>query len=166
MGDTKFGGRWPISVLPAIDAANLAAARQLFLDYAGSLGFSLCFQGFDREMAAFPGAYGYGHRGTLLLGRVDGVPAGVVALRDLGNGVCEMKRLFVAPGARRTGLGHALATGIVAAGRDLGYVAMRLDTLETMTAAMGLYLSLGFRPCADYNGNPLPGVKFFELKPL
>lgn len=159
-------GRLPVSVLPATSVDDVDAARRLFLAYAESLGFSLCFQGFDREMASFPGDYASGRRGALLLGRVDGVPAGVVALRDLGGGICEMKRLFVSPGARGSGLGRALAAGIVAAGRDLGYTAMRLDTLETMTAAMELYRSLGFRPVANYNDNPLPGAKFFELKPL
>jgi len=163
---SRPASRLPVAILPASGPDDLSAARQLFLDYAESLDFSLCFQGFDGEIADFPGVYAAERRGALLLGRVDGAAAGVVALRDLGAGICEMKRLFVSPDARGTGMGRSLVTEIVAAARALGYGAMRLDTLGSMIAAMELYRSIGFVPCSRYNDNPLPDARFFELRLL
>lgn len=144
------------------NSADLEAARLLVEAYAKSLDFNLCFQGFDAEMAGFPALYTPPH-GALRLGLLDGVPLGVVALKRLEDGICEMKRLYVAPEARGTGLGRQLAESILAAGQTLGYRAMRLDTIGTMAAAISLYRALGFRPIPDYNGNPLPGAQFFEF---
>jgi putative acetyltransferase len=151
-----------IGIVEPASPQQIEAAKNLCLVYAASLGFSLCFQGFDREMAEFPADYAAERRGALRLGLADGVPAGIVALRDLGDGICEMKRLYVAPAARGTGLGRALALAILEAGRGLGYSVMRLDTLESMVAAGALYRSLGFTPCAPYNDNPLAGSRHFE----
>ena len=151
------------AVRPARSAADVAAAKALFLDYARALGVSLAFQDFEGEMAAFPGAYGP-PRGALLVAERGGAVVGAVALRDLGDGVCEMKRLYLKPAARSGGLGRRLAEAIVAEGRRLGYRAMRLDTLPTMTEAQALYRSLGFREIGPYYpGNPVPGVVYLEL---
>jgi ribosomal protein S18 acetylase RimI-like enzyme len=152
-----------LAIIDPATPQDITAAKRLCLEYAESLGFSLCFQGFDAEMAEFPASYSTPRRGALRLGLLDGQPAGIVALRDLGQGVCEMKRMYVAPAARRTGLGRALALAILQAGRDLGYRAMKLDTLASMTAAGALYAALGFRPCAKYNDNPMTDARFFEL---
>ena len=83
---------------------------------------------------------------------------------DLSVRACEMKRLYVRPAWRGTGLGRLLAERIVATGRELGYAVMRLDTLAQMTAAVRLYESLGFREVEAYYHNPLAGVRFMELK--
>jgi putative acetyltransferase len=141
--------------------AELAAAKDLMLAYARSLDFELCFQGFDEEMAAFPGVYA-GPRGALLLASVAGQPAGVVALRPLDEGTCEMKRLYVSPAYRGMGLGRRLAEAAIAQARARGYRAMRLDTVPSMTAAIALYRALGFRPIPAYTHNPVPGALFFE----
>jgi putative acetyltransferase len=149
---------------------DMAVVRGLFLEYAGSLGFSLCFQSFDQELADLPGKYS-APGGALLLGEVDGHAAGCVALRALPegralpDGACEMKRLYVQPGFRGSGLGRALAAGIIARGRDLGYRAIRLDTLgDQMADAVRLYRTLGFTEIAPYYDNPLPGALYLELK--
>ena len=150
-------------IVPVRSAADLAAAAQLFRDYAASLDFSLCFQDFDRELAELPGAYAP-PRGTILLAREDGVPVGVVALRPLGADICEMKRLYLAPASRGGGLGRQLVLAIIAAARQRGYRAMRLDTVQSsMPAAIALYRALGFREIPAYTHNPLPDVLYLEL---
>lgn len=141
---------------------DVAAVKELFLEYASSLGFSLCFQGFEGEMDTFPAKYAE-PRGCLLLATSGGAPVGAVGLRDLGGGACEMKRLFVRPEARRTGAGRALAERLVREARERGYRVMRLDTLVTMTAALALYRELGFREIAPYCENPLPEARYLEL---
>ena len=142
---------------------DMAHIRALFLEYAESLGFSLCFQGFDEELADLPGRYGPPY-GRLLLARVGGAVAGGVGLRPIGDGVCEMKRLYVRPEWRRHGVGRRLAAAIVEAGRDLGYFAMRLDTLRRMAPAMALYRMLGFVEVPAYYDNPLGDVVYFEKR--
>jgi putative acetyltransferase len=152
-----------IQIAPATSPTDIAAAKQLCLDYARSLDFSLCFQDFDREMAEFPGAYAP-PKGALLLAKHGGKPVGVVALRALAGPVCEMKRLYVAPEGRRLGAGRQLTEAIIAAGRRLGYRAMRLDTVEhSMGAAIALYRRLGFRDIPPYTVNPQPDVLYLEL---
>lgn len=154
--------RWAIA--PADGAGDLAAVRALFRAYAGSLGFDLGFQGFEAELASLPGKYAP-PAGALLLARLDGVAVGCVALRDLGAGACEMKRLYLAPAARGHGIGAALVERAIAAARAAGYAVMRLDTVPgEHDAAIGLYRKRGFSEIPAYCFNPMPGAKFFELR--
>ena len=141
---------------------DVDAVRALFEDYAASLGFDLGFQDFERELDELPGEYAP-PRGRLLLARVGGEAVGCVAVRPLDDETCEMKRLFVRPASRRTGAGRALAEAAVAAGRELGYARMRLDTVPSMEAARALYRSLGFREIRPYRYNPIRGTAFMEL---
>ena len=127
----------PIVVEAVASDAGRAVARALFEEYAAGLGIDLGFQGFDAELDRLGEMYGAPH-GRLLLGLVDGQAQGCVAVRRLADGVCEMKRLYVRAAARGTGLGRLLAAGAVAAGRELGYERMVLDTLASMTAARAL----------------------------
>jgi ribosomal protein S18 acetylase RimI-like enzyme len=147
----------------AAEEADLPAVRQLLQEYAGSLGFPLDFQDFDRELAELPGAYAPPH-GSLLLARIDGEAAGCVALRRLDDDACEMKRLYIRPGHRGLGLGRLLAAAIVDDARSRGYRAMRLDTTPSMAAAQALYTELGFREIPPYTVNPVAGTRFLELE--
>jgi len=133
--------------------------RELFREYAAWLGPEGWFTDLEAELAALPGGYE-----ALLVARGDGEAVGCVALKPLPDGTCEMKRLYVRPNARGSGAGRALVEASIARARELGYAVMRLDTLPTMDAARGLYLSLGFRPIERYNDNPIDGVLFFELR--
>ena len=142
---------------------DLAQVRRLFRAYADWLGVDLCFQGFERELAELPGASAP-PAGRLLIARIGGEVVGCVGLLPLEPEVCEMKRLWVAPGFGGRGFGRALAERIVAAAREIGYQRMRLDTLpDRMPAAQHLYASLGFREIPAYYHNPLEGVVMLEL---
>lgn len=151
-----------LTVTPAESAAQVMEARALFVEYAQSLGFSLCFQGFDEELAGLPGKYAP-PEGRLLLARVAGHLAGCVALQPIDARACEMKRLYVRPDFRGRGVGRALAQAIVEAGRQIGYRTMRLDTLNSMPEAIGLYRSMGFVETAPYRFNPIEGAVYMAL---
>jgi len=153
----------PVTITPVLTAGDLADVRTLFEEYAGSIGFSLCFQGFERELAELPGAYAP-PEGRLLVAKIGGAPAGCIALRRIGDGICEMKRLFVRPPFHGRGLGRKLAETIIQEGRAAGYAAMRLDTMPAMKAAIGLYESLGFRDIEPYRENPIEGTRYMELR--
>jgi putative acetyltransferase len=144
--------------------AQLAQARELFLEYAQSLGFSLCFQNFDKELAGLPGDYAPPD-GRLLLAEYEGQVAGCIALHKLADGICEMKRLYLRPQFRGKGLGRELADRIIAEARQIGYDSMRLDTVEpVMKDAVAMYRRIGFHEIAPYCTNPIPGALYMELQ--
>lgn len=146
---------------------QIAQARELFLEYAQSLGFSLCFQNFDKELADLPGEYSP-PGGCLLLAEYEGQPAGCVALHKLKNSddsICEMKRLYLRPQFRGKGLGRALADRIITEARQMGYRRMWLDTVEpVMKDALAMYRRLGFKEIAPYCANPIAGALYMELE--
>jgi putative membrane protein len=153
-----------IRIRPAYTDSDIQVTRELFVEYGQSLGFSLCFQNFDLEFATLPGKYAP-PRGRLLLAEVDGRAAGCIALRPLEEGVCEMKRLYVRPEFRGLGLGRQLAETVIAEAKEIGYFAMRLDTVEDkMQSAVALYRALGFHEIGPYTTNPVPGAKFMQLE--
>jgi ribosomal protein S18 acetylase RimI-like enzyme len=154
------GGAAGAPLISDAAADDVVALRALFREYFAWLGRDGWFPwGLDEELAALPGGYD-----VLLVARIDSEVAGCVAVKELGDGACEMKRLYVRPEARGSGTGRALVEASIAKARELGHSVMRLDTLPTMDAARALYLSLGFHPIERYNDNPIEGVLFFELQ--
>jgi len=145
---------------------ELEATRQIFSEYAGSLGVDLCFQNFDDELAALPGEYAT-PRGALMLARVDGKIVGCCAVRPLNAvdypNAAELKRLYVRKAFRRFGLGRQLAECMLDAARVAGYRCVLLDTLHDMEAARQLYVELGFKEIAPYYHNPLPGSHYLKV---
>lgn len=149
-------------IAPATDPASIAAVRTLFLEYAASLDVDLAYQGFQGEVAGLPGDY-VPPQGCLLLARNEAEAVACVGVRPLDDGVCEMKRLYVRPEARGSGIGRELAVAAIEFGRSAGFRAMRLDTLPSMVKAQALYHALGFRTIMPYRFSPVPGNVFMEL---
>ncbi len=143
-------------------AADVAAVRELLREYAAAVGVDLDYQGFGAELATLPGQYAP-PSGELLLARVSGEVAGCVALRALDQSTLEMKRLYVRPAIRGTGLGKRLVAAAITVARKNGYTELRLDTLASMAAAQALYSSLGFIETAAYGQAFLPGTRFYAL---
>ncbi len=158
-----------LSLSASSSAAELEIVRFLFRQYADSLGFSLSFQGFAEELAGLPGEYAP-PRGRLLLAYAvtdqDGrrEPAGCAALRPLEGEIGEMKRMYLLPAFRGRGWGRLLAERLLVEARMAGYRRLRLDTIDFMKEALGLYRSLGFREIPPYRYNPIPGAKYLELE--
>lgn len=149
------------------DAGWIDATRAVFLEYAASLGIDLCFQDFEHELASLPGAYA-APRGALLLAVCQGEVAGCCALRaidttDYAN-ACEMKRLYVRPAHRGSGIGRTLAQEVVDRARVLGYDSILLDTLSDMEAARALYEDLGFEEIPPYYFNPIAGAHYLRAE--
>lgn len=137
--------------------------KKLFQEYADNLAVDLCFQNFQEELDNLPGKYAP-PEGLILLAKQGEDYLGVVALRKIEAGVCEMKRLYVRPQGRGLGLGKLLSKKLLEAAKTLGYHTMKLDTLGRLTAATNLYRSLGFQQVQPYNVNPEEDVLYFEKR--
>jgi putative acetyltransferase len=152
-----------MELIQAKSDKEIQEARQLFEEYSAWLGINLCFQNFDQELAELPGGYAP-PSGRLMLAIEDEVTAGCVALRKFGDGICEMKRLYVRPKFRGRGLGRTLTENLIQEARAIGYRRMRLDTLPgKMDQAIAMYRSLGFKNIEPYYNNPVEGAAFMEL---
>ena len=153
-----------LAVVEAETSTQIAQARELFLEYAQSLGFSLCFQNFDKELAELPGDYA-APDGRLLLAEHEGKVAGCVALHRLESSTCEMKRLYLRPEFRGKRWGGALAECVIAEARRIGYHRMRLDTVEPLMGdAVAMYRKMGFKEIPPYRPNPIAGAIYMELE--
>ena len=154
----------PLSIIEVESEDQINTVRRLFEEYAAGIGISLCFQNFDQELATLPGKYAP-PSGCLLLAYVDEELAGCIALRAMSDSRCEMKRLFVRPAFRGTGLGRVLVEALINKARAIGYKSMLLDTLPgRMDSAIALYKKIGFEEIAPYYENPVENAKFMELK--
>jgi ribosomal protein S18 acetylase RimI-like enzyme len=153
-----------MKLIQAQSEDEISRARLLFEEYAAGLEIDLCFQNFDKELAGLPGEY-VPPSGRLFLAVEMDQTLGCVALRKIGEDVCDMKRLYVRPGFRGTGLGSTLAASIISAAREIGYQRMRLDTLPgKMDRAIAMYRTLGFKEIEPYYSNPVEGALFMELE--
>lgn len=153
-----------MQLIQAQSAEDIRTVRGLFDEYVSWLGVSLCFQNFDKEVAGLPGEYAP-PSGRLYLAVENDEAAGCIALRKIGAGICEMKRLYVRREFRGTGLGRKLTERILADARAIGYERIRLDTIPgKMDQAIALYRSLGFKDIAPYYDNPYEDVAYMEME--
>jgi protein-tyrosine-phosphatase/GNAT superfamily N-acetyltransferase len=151
------------TVIQPASPSQMETVRELWIEYWKSFDFTPCFQNFDRELKTLPGDYGPPD-GCILLAYYEKTVAGGVALRKLGDGRCEMKRLFVRPAYRGKRVGLALTEAIIDEGRRRNFTHMRLDTImPAMAKAIEIYRSLGFEEIEPYTLNRIPGGKYFEL---
>lgn len=152
-----------MKLIQAKSDEEIRHARELFEEYAAWLEYNLCFQNFEKELAGLPGDY-VPPDGHLLLA-VDGDQvAGCVALRKIGDGIGEMKRLYVRPDFRGQGLGRTLTEATIEAAREIGYQQLRLDTLPgKMDQAIKMYRALGFQDIEPYYDNPYSEAAYMEL---
>ena len=151
-----------VEIIDAHSGEPLDQARELFTEYAESLGFDLSFQDFETELASLPGEFAP-PEGRILLALHHGRAAGCAALRRFSPTACEMKRLFVRPWFRGSGIGRRLATDVIEQARRIGYREMLLDTVPWMTTAIALYEALGFEQIVPYRYNPVIGARFMRL---
>ena len=151
-----------VAITQARAAEDIASVGELFREYAASIGVDLEYQGFSSELAGLPGQYAP-PSGDLLVAKVNGEAAGCVALRALDQSTLEMKRLYVRPSARGTGLGKLLVEAAISIARQNGYAELRLDTLASMASAQKLYGALGFVEIPPYGNTFLPGTRFYSL---
>lgn len=153
-----------LDIQQAESRKQIEVVRELFLEYANSLNFSLCFQSFDNELKELPGDYAPPD-GRLLLMYYEAQPCGCVALHRTAQEVCEMKRLYVRPAFRGKRLGLALINAVIDEARTIGYKFMRLDTVEPiMKDAVAMYRRFGFKEIAPYRENPIAGALYMELQ--
>ena len=150
------------TIREAETAADIAQARELFVEYQSTLGVDLCFQGFAEELASLPGDYAR-PAGRLLLAANPSSVLGVVAMRPILSTDCEMKRLYVRSSGRGAGLGRLLTQTLIREARLAGYSRVLLDTLPMMTEAQALYRSMGFVEIAAYCRNPIAGTRYMAL---
>ena len=151
-----------VGIIHAVTPEEISAVRGLMREYGASVGVDLSYQNFEEELRGLPGDFAP-PRGTLLLGIAGKEAAGCVAIRPLAENFCEMKRLYVRPAWRSTGLGKRLVEAALEDARRAGHRSVRLDTLPTMIAARKLYAALGFLPIAPYYQSPVAGTAFLQL---
>jgi len=154
-----------LRIEPMTTDADVEAAGALLEEYARTRDVFVCFDRAERhhhEVAGLRSLYGP-PGGAFFLARAESEPAGCIGLRDLGDGACEMKRLFVRPGFRGRGIGRRLAERLVGEARRMGFARMRLDSLAWMKEAHALYRSMGFRDIPAYHDRGQPGELFMEL---
>ena len=173
------------------DAVFTDTVRELFAEYIAGLGIDMTFQNASTELEELPGLKYIAKGNGALFVLEDTQPdlakaaqssdatatavassspstvlAGCIALKDLGDGIAEAKRLFTRPAYRGLDFGRLLLVHIIDIAAQAGYDKIRLDTLARFTAANKLYASLGFRRIDPYNFNPQSDVLYFELDGL
>ena len=152
-----------MTVFEATTDTEYQEAAGLFQEYAAAIGIDLEFQDFNKEVAKIRAHYQRPLGALFLVRRPKGEASGCVAIRPLEGSVCELKRMYLRPGLRGSGAGRMMLQKALSTALELGYTHMRLDTLSSMKAAIGLYTHAGFYEIEAYRYNPFPTARFFEI---
>ena len=141
--------------------SDFEQGKELFREYATSLGVDLSFQDFEKELITIDQQYRQ-PKGGLILAFKDEQPVGCAGVRKLEDDTAELKRMYVKVECRGYNIGVGLLERSLKLARELGYKKMRLDTLKNMTKAQSLYQSFGFYEIPSYRFNPLEGTIYME----
>ncbi len=152
-----------ISIVQAANKSVLIDAQFLLREYGHLRNRDAALGDFDKELEGLPGKYGP-PGGALFIAYVDNKAAGCVAFRKIGEGICEMKRLYVKDKFRGQRIGQKLVGKIIKEARRMNYRFMQLDTHPWMQQAQALYQQFGFQEIEAYHYNPTEGIRYFELK--
>lgn len=168
------GQKRNLDLIELADSASpqlLADARELLLEYGRFVisqpaAARFCFGSLEKEAERLPMSF-QEQGGGALVGLVEREPMGFVAWRRapqaLADHAWELKRLWVRPAARGTGLGRALTQAVLDRASAASKRAVYLDTVPgAMTAAHRLYLDMGFTPCPSYNDNPVEHLEYLR----
>lgn len=150
-----------MEIRSAITPDDFEMGKRLFLEYAQSLDFNLCFQNFEQELADIQVQYG-APSGCLLLVKNSDETVGCVGVRRWRSDIAELKRMYLRPETRGQGFGRRLLQTALDHARSFGYRSIRLDTLPTMQAAIALYRKFGFMDIPAYRENPFEGTIYLE----
>lgn len=154
--------RRPFVVREASTDADVDAVRRLVLAHVEERSTVPGVEHMAADAARLPGPY-VPPRGAIWVAESAGAVVGCVALRELPNGVGEVKRMYVDQHWRGAGIGRTLLVTLIDAARSLGYSHLRLGTLAEMHEAKALYRSLGFTPIDRYRADEMIDTMFFEL---
>lgn len=141
---------------------ELEEVREIFIEYANFLQVDLCFQNFEKELQTLHQVY-FPPLGCIILAKDEKKVVGCIALKPIGEDICEMKRLYVKPAARGKALGKQLVEELIHFAKEAGYKTMKLDTITSLKDAIKLYRSKGFIETDAYVYNPLPEVLYLQL---
>lgn len=153
----------PLQIIPVFTIEQLEDVRTLQREYGEMRNFDAAMDDYEKELQKLPGKYGPPD-GALLIAYYEQKAAGCVALQKIGEGICEMKRLYASPNFRGLKVGKSLVENIIQKGKDLGFQLMRLYTHPWMKDAQNIYSQFGFQEIEAYNNNQTVGIRFFELK--
>jgi ribosomal protein S18 acetylase RimI-like enzyme len=148
-------------LIKANTETHYESAISLFKEYAAWLNIDLCFQNFDAELTQLNEMYA-APMGIILLYISNEKYVGCVAVRNKGELIAELKRMYVQPAQRGKGVAKELLLQAIDFAKDAGYKKIRLDTLATMHPAINLYKQFGFYEIAAYYHNPEANAVFFE----
>lgn len=165
MVDNKNNVLSTISIKKAITNEDFIVGKTLFIEYSNELQIDLCFQNFENELQNISTQYGQSS-GSLILVFYNNLPIGCVGVRKISNEIAELKRMYVHKDYRLNNIGENILKKAIEEAKNLGYQKIRLDTLETMQAAIYLYHKIGFKEIDAYTYNPIQGAKFYELSLL
>lgn len=156
-----------IQILPGFDRPR--QVRELFSEYTdyiiqGDSSFReyLALQNYDEELLHLEAKYGPPY-GRLYLAFCDQKLVGCIALRQLDESRCEMKRLYVRPAFRKLHIGGTLVRKVIEDARSIGYKHLLLDTFPFLDVAIRMYEKLGFRYIPRYNDSPMDSTLYMQL---